>query len=197
MIQRITFILLSTTLVLLITGQGALAATAQTIHRDAADGRIDGDYSLADLRAADRNAPVELVEYGGWPDMYQDALRRKSTPGEDAPSPYVAIDSNKNGTIDPAEQAAADAKNKAAGIDPEGSSAQHTARSCDDDADEGDCVARGDKHAGGSSGDGSSSDGNNSKGSMLIWPVVMLPLAILVFGTWRLRRREKKDDEPE
>lgn len=195
MIRRLTFILLASITLLLVAAHGAAfaASSPASIHRDAADGRIDGDYTVAELRAADRSAPVELVEYGGWPDMYQDALQRKTDPsGKKTPAPYVPQDKNKNGTIDPTEQAEADKKNKAAGI-PTSRAGGPTARSCDDEAEGDDCVVPnediiGDDTAG---GDDEVNDGSGDNSSLLLWLIVGLPIVIVAFGAWRMMRKTK------
>ena len=57
----------------------AHAATPASIHRDAADGSIDGRYSLADLRAADRTVSAEQREYYGWDDVLAEHVRARGT----------------------------------------------------------------------------------------------------------------------
>lgn len=54
---------------------GAAAATPAQIHADAADGVIDGTYSLGDMRAADKVVGAVQREYHGWDDTYRAYLR--------------------------------------------------------------------------------------------------------------------------
>ncbi|MCW2974435.1 MAG: hypothetical protein JWN72_2708 [Thermoleophilia bacterium] len=93
----------------------ALAASPAQIFRDLDDnGVLDGKYSAADLRAADKAVTAQQREYGGWDDAYAAALTRalapKPRPGVKVPdiTPETPKDVNGNGAIDPNEKAAAD-----------------------------------------------------------------------------------------
>ncbi len=68
-------ILLMTTLLIAVAVPGAASASPSAIHRDAADGSIDGTYTLAELRAADRTASTEQREYFAWEDIYNHHLQ--------------------------------------------------------------------------------------------------------------------------
>jgi len=164
----------------------ASAATPTQIHEDAADGSLDGTYTMAELRAADREATAVQREYYGWEDVYRAAVRALGNPDAKAAPVVVPIDANRNGKIDPAEKAIAvkktKAKRKAAGVDPD----PDTATEGDDD--EGDV-----SEPAADKGDDAKDDG----GSPLIWLIAGVPLLIVAIGAWRMRRskRAPEDDE--
>lgn len=64
--------------VALLLPAAAHAATPAQIHADAADGMIDGDYSMAELRKADEAVSPEMREYYGWEEAYDEHLRGMS-----------------------------------------------------------------------------------------------------------------------
>jgi hypothetical protein len=184
MIRRIAFASLALLVVLLVAAAGASAATPAEIHEDALDGVIDGDFTLAQLRAADASVPAEQREYYGWEDAYADALRRQQNP--DAPPVVAPIDSNQDGQIDEKEKAVAVAKTEklkkrrtptAETRDPNNVSKddiddEETAAASSDDSDDGD---------------------DDEGGSLLIWLFILVPLAIIAFGAWRMYRQ--RNDE--
>lgn len=198
MTRRFAFALLAAIALLLVAAQGASAATSAQIHRDAGDGVIDGNYTIAELRAADRTAPAELREYYGWNDAYQDALRRKANP--DQPPVVVPVDSDRDGKIDPEEKAAAEKKedqlekkSKAGKDDDDACASDEEAPecadadldACDEDADEDECIADADSDA------AADEDDSDDSGSALIWLIVGLPVLVVAVGAWRMQRRRK------
>ncbi len=174
----------------------ASAATSEQIHRDAADGSIDGTYTLAEMRAADRSVGAEQREYGGWDDVYGAYIRSLSRPNPtSAVVPAAPIDVNRNGKIDPREAATATkitrakctkatpaAKRskvcKAVGVAPV--AAEPT------EAEE----PREDTPAASSKRDG---DGDGD-GSPLLWLIAGIPLLVVVVGAWRARTHRPKGD---
>ncbi len=74
-------IIVLTTLLLASSAGLAHAATPAQIHGDAADGTIDGRYTLAELQAADRAVSTEQREYFGWDDVYSHHVRELAVPG--------------------------------------------------------------------------------------------------------------------
>lgn len=195
MTRRIAYALLAAILLLLVAAQGASAATSAQIHRDAADGYIDGNYTLAELRAANRTAPAELVEYGGWIDAYNDALRRLSNP--DAPPTVAPKDENQDGVIDATEKAEAvkktqELRKKKKTKQVEDAEATPSAEECDSDATDDNCVAASDDTA--KKDDGN--DGDDDGGSPLIWLIAGLPILIVAIGAWRMLRRKKPGGPP-
>ena len=180
-----------TTLTLLAFAGAASAATPEQIHQDAADGSIDGTYSLTDVRAADRSVSAEQREYYGWEDVYNSWLRSKANPDEVPPA--VPVDRNKDGKIDANERAAAKKITRAkctkatpkaqrskvctdAGVDP--------AVVNDDEAE-----PRDEDNAATSSKD-EDRDGGTSP---LLWLIVGIPILVVALGAWRMRRRRKGD----
>lgn len=200
MTRRFAFALLAALALLLVAAQGASAASSAQIHRDAGDGVIDGNYTIAELRAADRTAPAELREYFGWDDAYQDALRRKANP--DAPPTVAPVDSDRDGKIEPEERAAAaektkevraKAKKKQAAAASECADDEEApecpdseADECDDEADEDECVDADEDVV-----NAADSDDGDDSGSALIWLIVGLPVLVVAVGAWRMQRRRK------
>lgn len=191
MLRRILPTMLSL-FVLLVCAGTASAATPEQIHRDAADGSIDGTYTLSEMRAADRTVSAEQREYYGWEDVYSAYVRTLSDPSaKDEVVPAVAVDLDRDGTIEPAEVAAARKKTrakctkatpkaqrskvcKALGIQPVADVPDEAEPKGDDtkpasDADE--------------------DDGS----SPLLWLIIGIPLLIVALGAWRMRGRGKGD----
>jgi hypothetical protein len=191
MTRRITYALLAMLVLALVAAQGASAASASSdaILKDSSDGVIDGDYTLAQMREADRDVPASAREYYGWEDAYNDYLRRLADP--DAPAIAAPVDSNKNGTIDASEKATAVKKTKSEAKKSKAKKkntkkavvVKKSTDDCKNDDDE-DCevVAAADD-------DGSDDD---SGGSWLIWLIVGLPVLIVAIGAWRMARRGTK-----
>ena len=75
----------------------ATAASSEQIHRDAADGSIDGNYTLAEMREADRTVNSEQREYFAWDDAYGAYMRAIMSPGSQS-VPRVAPSELSNGT---------------------------------------------------------------------------------------------------
>jgi hypothetical protein len=190
MTRRIAYALLATLALLLVAAQGASAASTAQIHQDARDGYIDGDYTLAELRAANGAATAVMREYYGWDDIYQDALRRKANP--EAPPVAVPVDEDGNGSIDPEEKAAAAVKTKQlqektpikAPVS-EGPEVE----ACDEGADEDECLDDDEREV--VAADDEGDDDGGDSGSPLIWLIVGLPLLIVGIGAWRMHRQRK------
>lgn len=165
----------------------ASAASSSAIFQDAADGRIDGTYKLSELRKADSEVSAEQREYYGWDAVYAEAVRRLSNPQAAAKDPVVVpVDSNRNGTIDPAEKAAAQKK--------EAKLKKKAGASGDDDSGEDDVFAEGADDADStSSKDGGEDSGDGA--SPLLWLLILIPLGVIGFGVWRARqgKRERAD----
>ncbi len=202
MIRRIAYVLLATIALLLVAAQGASAATSAQIHRDAADGVIDGNYTTAELREADRTAPAELREYYGWEDAYRDALRRKANP--EAPPTAAPVDSNRDGKIDSNEQAAAVEKTKevrkkakpkpaaadeCASDDEAPECADSELEACEEDASSDECVDTDEDTVA-----AAAKDEDDDDGSPLIWLIIGLPVLIVAVGAWRMARGKKPGD---
>jgi hypothetical protein len=95
----------------------AFASADQAIKDCARDGRLDGEYSNAELRKARDNLPSDLDEYSDCRDVIASAIKGGSDRGSGAGSPGL-------GGTDPAAEAAAQAQDAAdlaavaAGSDP-------------------------------------------------------------------------------
>lgn len=193
MTRRIATLVLALLVLALVAAQGAHAASSAQIHRDAADGSIDGDYTLQEMRAADRSVPAEIREYYGWEDAYSAYLRRLSNP--DAPRVVVPVDSNQNGRIDTTETAAAERKADDIGGVVGGDGGRPSAEPRDPDNKDEDEVPAGED------GDqsevtmfGRKSDGgdDDSGGSPLLWLIIGLPALIVATGAYRMRRSARR-----
>lgn len=185
MTRRITFVLLASLVLVLVAAQGASAASPDTIHKDARDGVINGNYTLQEMRDADRTVSAVQREYYGWEDSYNAYLRHLANPDE--PIVAVPIDSNKNGKVDPAEKAAAVTKTKAA-AKRSGKRKPVTASSgsggeCEDDDEA--CQAAATKSEKADKAD------DEDAGSWLIWLIVGLPILIVALGAARMLRRKR------
>jgi hypothetical protein len=84
----------------------AFASADQVIRDCARDGRLDHDYSNAELRRARNNLPADLDEYSDCRDVIANAIKGGSDLGGGAGSPGV-------GATDPAGEAAAKADDAA------------------------------------------------------------------------------------
>jgi hypothetical protein len=194
MTRRITFALLASILLLLVAAPGASAASSAQIHRDAGDGVIDGNYTLAEMRDANRNASAELREYFGWDEAYRAYLRRLANP--DAPPVVVPVDSNRNGRIDPEEREAAVQRTRQLRDGLAESGGPRAARSvddCEEDDERIECTnpfAETRDPANEPAAD-EALDGDEGGFSPLLLAVIGLPVLIVGFGTWRMYRRRK------
>jgi hypothetical protein len=84
----------------------AFASADQVIRDCARDGRLDHDYSNAELRRARNNLPADLDEYSDCRDVIASAIKGGSDRGSGVGSPGV-------GATDPAGEAAAKADDAA------------------------------------------------------------------------------------
>lgn len=84
----------------------ALASADQAIRDCARDGRLDRNYSDAELRKARDNLPADLDEYSDCRDVFANAIKGGSDRGGGVGSPGV-------GGIDPAAETAARAGDQA------------------------------------------------------------------------------------
>lgn len=188
--RRIRRIALITLLALAASVASALAATPAQIHRDAADGSIDGSYSLEEMRGADRSVSAEQREYYGWEDVYSSYIRSLSNPDEVPPA--IPVDRNRDGRIDSAERAAAKkvTRAKCTKATPKAQRSKvcqavgvETPAAEPDDAE-----PRDDDNE---PADTSSRDEDDG-GSPLIWLIAGIPLLVVALGAWRMRTRGKR-----
>jgi len=84
----------------------AFASADQVVRDCARDGKLDHDYSNAELRRARNNLPADLDEYSDCRDVIASAIKGGSDRGKGAGSPGV-------GATDPAGEAAAKADDAA------------------------------------------------------------------------------------
>jgi hypothetical protein len=84
----------------------AFGSADQAIKDCARDGRLDGEYSNAELRKARDNLPSDLDEYSDCRDVFASAIKGGSDLGSGAGSPGI-------GGADPAAEAAAQAQDAA------------------------------------------------------------------------------------
>lgn len=172
-------------------------ASAQRVLADwRADSSIDGDYSLADLRAANRQVSAEEREYFNWDEAYADAVRRKSLPPDqrddvpDEPPVAIPVDANRNGKIDPVEKKVAARKTKqlrAEWLKQRREELKEKNSRDDEDDDEAAVVAASDDDTG---------SGDDSTPWPLIGVVALLGLAAGV-ATWRTIALRRRDGSPE
>ena len=102
MIRAIRHLLILSALLVLSLPAPAFASADQVIRDCARDGRLDHDYSNAELRRARDNLPADLDEYSDCRDVIANAIKGGSDLGGGAGSPGV-------GATDPAGEAAATA----------------------------------------------------------------------------------------
>lgn len=196
MIRRVLLTATTALLALLVLAPIASAATSDQIHKDAADCVLDGDYTLQELRAADRNVGADQREYGCWDEPYAAYLRQLAAPkgGVIIPPVVKPKDTNKNGKIDASEKQAAALKNAAVikklkkrfGKDRVKTQAAVAAAGGDDTND-------GDGPSGGTSDKADrASTKDDSDGTPWWLALLLVPLAILAFGAYRLQRDNKR-----
>jgi hypothetical protein len=168
-----------------VLGGTALAASPNTIYRDAADGSIDGNYSLSDLRAADAAISADQREYILWDEVYAAAIERASTPDAPKPRHVKPTDMNGNGQIDPSERAkAAEATRKLNKVLLKKVKAKKPAATATTETD--DTIAA------------SPSSNDDDDGGDTNWPLIVLIAAIIVIalvGIWRVIATRTKPDE--
>jgi hypothetical protein len=182
MLRRVIRTVTLATMLLALAAPLALGATSREIIQDAiSDGYIDGDYSLAELRAADRAVSPAEREYYGWDEAYAEAIRRKRTPVTKRPTPprVAHVDSNRNGVIDASEQAKAAEKQQELleelDIDPPTGEQTPVEAVEPPDEDEGDEAA-------------AVSDGSDGGSLALLLALLAVPAAIIGVGVWRMQR---------
>ncbi len=106
MIRAIRHLLILSALLVLSLPVPAFATADQVIRDCARDGRLDHDYSNAELRRARNNLPADLDEYSDCRDVIANAIKGGSDLGGGAGSPGV-------GATDPGGEAAAKADDAA------------------------------------------------------------------------------------
>lgn len=106
MIRATRHLLIISALLVLSLPVPAFASADQVIRDCARDGRLDRDYSNAELRRARDNLPADLDEYSDCRDVIANAIKGGSDLGGGAGSPGVAA-------TDPAGEAAAKADDAA------------------------------------------------------------------------------------
>ena len=106
MIRAIRHLLILSALLVLSLPVPAFASADQVIRDCARDGRLDHDYSNAELRRARDNLPADLDEYSDCRDVIANAIKGGSDLGGAAGSPGV-------GATDPGGEAAAKADDAA------------------------------------------------------------------------------------
>lgn len=201
---RIARPILAAAVLLLAAPAAAHAASPAKIHEDAADGRIDGTYSLADLRAADRAVSSEQREYYGWDDVYRDHLKERAgggggggnragasdTPGQAGSGPVAARD------VRSGEKRSGSTGRRATGTGSTGSTGSSGAGDEGGDAGEEPTTADDEvTSAAGADRDArSASAGDAASFPVLLWLVVALPAVVFVAGAWRMRRARRGRD---
>jgi hypothetical protein len=105
-IRAIRHLLILSALLVLSLPVPAFASADQVIRDCARDGRLDHDYSNAELRRARDNLPADLDEYSDCRDVIANAIKGGSDLGGGAGSPGV-------GATDPGGEAAAKADDAA------------------------------------------------------------------------------------
>jgi hypothetical protein len=106
MIRALRQIVLVAALALLALPAGASASADAVIKDCARDGRLDKEYSNAELRRARNNLPADLDEYSDCRDVIASAIKGASAGGGGHGSPGI-------GATDPAGEAAAAAEDQA------------------------------------------------------------------------------------
>lgn len=106
MIRAVRHLCLPCALLLLALPAPAFASPDDVIRDCARDGRLDKEYSNAELRRAKDNLPADLDEYSDCRDVIAAAIKGGSDLGGAAGSPGL-------GAIDPAAEAAAQAQDQA------------------------------------------------------------------------------------
>lgn len=194
MIRRLAHTTMLTAFLLGVFAPAGFAVSSIEIHKDAADCLLDDrDYTLQELRAADRTVGADQREYGCWDEPYAAYLRLLAQPKGTTPEPPVIKpkDTNRNGKIDVAEKKEAEKQNKAV--------RKQFRKKLKEDRRDGEGVyAIPDGGSGGSdfSGDTDSDRSESTRSSDedgFPWGLALLaiPLAILGFGAYRLQRANR------
>lgn len=195
----------------------AAAVANDEIYEDAADGYLDGDYTLEQVQSANGNVPTQTREYTLWDDIYADYVRRLRDP--DAPRAPIAevVDVNDNGIIDQDDvqvarvktrelQAEARAERRDLEADDSGDDEPGSSDDGDDDEPGSSNSSSGGNSSGssGSSGSGDSGDSGSSSGSdagtssggvspLLLASMLVVPAGVIGVGIWRMRRSRASD----
>lgn len=195
MIRRATLLIVTISIALGAGVPNAAAASDDAIHKDAVDCVLDGKYTLQELRHADQTVGADQREYQCWDEPYAAYLRQLGTP-PDAPiiPPVVKPkDKNHDGKIDSTERAAAARQNAVVLAKYEKKYGKRVKKSKAVAA-----VAPSD--GGGDGGDTSDTDPTSSKSSSTSddggtpwWlALLLIPMAIIAFGAFRLQRTNRK-----
>lgn len=167
----------------LLAAPHTLAASGDKVLADwRADGSIDGDYSLQELQAADRQINEQEREYTFWNDAYAEALRRLRNP--DAPQPkrpptVPPQDFDKDGDIDAKDVATAKQKTQEL-------REEQAERS--DDVVRVDEVVEDEEDEEGAAGAASKGDDDGGGLGWLAALLFIVPASIIGFGAWRMQR---------
>lgn len=186
MLRRAIRIAMISTLTLLAFAGAAHAATPDQIHQDATDGSIDGSYTLAEMRAADRSVSAEQREYFGWEDVYNAYIRSLANP-DDVPA-AVPVDKNRDGKIDAKEREAAEKITRAKCT--KATPAAQRSKVCEEagldtgEADDTEVEPRDEDNT------AATNDDDNGV-SPLLWLIVGIPILVVALGAWRMRGRGK------
>ena len=190
MIRALALVIAVAVTALLAAPSAALAATDQQIYKDAADGSLDGTYTVAEIRHADANVPTQTREYTLWDDIVADYLRRLRNPDEPKVPTVPVRDYDGDGEVTTKDvaiakdktdkaRAAALAKARAAAAAKQAAAAAQAAAG-DDESEAGDDEA----------GDDTDSDDGTSAG--LIALLIALPLLVIGAGVWRMLAARKR-----
>lgn len=192
-------ILLLATILLACVAAPASAATSAQIHRDAADGSIDGSYTLAEMRAADRDVSAEQREYFGWDDVYRDHVRQLAMPApaparrpsrDSAPGSSASLMPESRRTTSSDKSPKRFERPSAVGVagtnsdGPRGSSGARSDQQAADDELITAAGAEADRVRRSRSADGS---------LPMVWLIAAIPLGILTAGVWRMRRVRRRE----
>lgn len=194
MLRRTFFIALTTLVMLAIAATpSAFAASADQIHQDAADGSIDGSYTLAEMRAADRAVSAEQREYFGWEDVYNAYVRTLANP--DVVAPAVPVDRNRDGKIDEKEREAAEkiTRAKCTKATPKAKRSKLCSEVIIDEDKQGDdaeAEPRDEENT------AAKDEDEDSGTSPLLWLIVGIPLLVVALGAYRMRGRGKGTPKP-
>ncbi|MEO6867880.1 MAG: hypothetical protein ABI200_07655, partial [Gaiellales bacterium] len=169
--------------VLCITPAVAVAASAETVIKDARDGSIDGNYTAAELRAADSKIDAQEREYNDWDYLFQNALRRLANPKIPKAEVVTVRDFDGDGKITAKDEKIADARTKK--LKKKTKAKEQAAK--DDEEDDPIAVES-------ISDDPSDSpkDGSDDSSGGLLALLFLIPAAIIGFGVWRMQQARKR-----
>ncbi|MCW2961254.1 MAG: hypothetical protein JWM90_1641 [Thermoleophilia bacterium] len=196
--RRPAILIFFTACVLALTTGSAVAATTGQIMVDFnADDSIDGNYTLAELRAANAAYPAAQREYfDTWEIAYRAAVKRVTSPPDKVKPPVVPPkDENQNGMIDPAEEAAAATKTAAAQAAAKKAAAEKAAADKKNDVDPKDGSDTPEVETVDEDDASSASDDDDSRnwGLLLVLGLIVLAAAVAI---WRVLRHHRKNAAP-